>query len=396
MPMIDVVEEPGRFIIIMPYYELGSLKEYNPLHKNYTYRRAFLQILLALSWLHNRGVVHRDIKPENFLIEAEAPLNIIIADFGLSNVTTDHLLKTFCGTYLYCAPEVYPGNSDGYGPKADVWSLGVMMLQLIYRLPDTPEFPYIKNNANLREWVQVWSTRLCEELAEWADDYDLVMDIIFNMIKVNPKERFTADQCLLKGLQNGLFIKSQNGYIIGADDTEVNTPAEVAWQTDSSKDNSPQPPQLAKTVTGNHLFPRSILAGKAGEGSSLKYSLGSDGKALANAHLSTKSLNSGPPTRRRRISHTSSWSLTIGLEDSDSVGGFDSDEGPSAEVTNRLLIKKDHFTSSLENQFASEDETQKEATSIGQKSAALSESDQEIAKPVALASFEQRVLQLQP
>ena len=175
--------------------------------------------------------------------------------------------------------------------------------------------------------------------------------------------------------------------LMGQDNTEVNTPAEVAWQTDSSKDDSPQP---------SHLFPRSIPTGKAEEGSSWNYSLGSDGKILANAHPSTKSLNSGPPTRRWRLSHTSSWSLTIGLGDSSPVGGFDSHEGPSEEVATRVFIKKNHFTSSLENQYASEDGTQKEATSIGQKSAASSESDQEIAEPVALASYEQRVLQLQP
>lgn len=119
--MIEFVEEPGLLIIVMPYSKLGSLKEYNPLDKHYAYGQALLQILFAFSWLHSRGVVHRDIKPENLLVEAEAPLNITIADFGLSNGATDHLLKTFCGTYLYRAPEAYPGDNDGYGPKADIW-----------------------------------------------------------------------------------------------------------------------------------------------------------------------------------------------------------------------------------------------------------------------------------
>ncbi|KAL9117189.1 MAG: hypothetical protein Q9187_006276 [Circinaria calcarea] len=395
MPVIESVEEPGLFIIIMPYYKLGNLQEYNPLDKPYTYGRALLQILLALSWLHSRGVVHRDIKPENFLIEAETPLNIIIADFGLSNLATDHLLKTFCGTYLYCAPEVYPGNSDGYGPKADIWSLGVMMLRLMYRLPDTPDFPRVNSDANLREWVKLWSTRLREELTEWTDDYDLVMDLLFNMIKANPEERYTADQCLLKGLRSGLFRKSREGYIIGANDREVDTPAEVAWQTDSSKNGSPQSPRLAETATSNHSLPRSILTEKLWEGSTWNYSLGAHGKASVYAHPSTDGSNSGPPTRRRRISHTSSWSLTIGLGNSNSVGGFNLDEGPREEVATGLFIRKNHFTASLESQLASGNEPQEESTGVGQGSPALPEPDQETAEPVALASFEQRILQLQ-
>lgn len=398
MPVIDLVEEAGLFAIVMPYYKLGNLQEYKPLDKHYTYERAFLQILLALSWLHSREVVHRDVKPENFLVEAEAPLNIIIADFGLSNVTTDHLLKTFCGTYLYCAPEVYPGNSDGYGPKADVWSLGVMMLRLMYRLPDAPDFPRVRNDANLREWVKIWSTRLREELTEWTDDYDLVMDILFNMIKADPEERFTADQCLLKGLENGLFRKSQDGYIIGANDTEVDTPAEAAWQADSLEDGPktplPQPPQFAETATTNHSFPPSIVTGKLWEGGARNDSLGGVRKASTNALQSTEGSSSGPSRHRRRISHTSSWSLTIGLGNSDTVEGLDLDGERSDEVATGLMIRKDHFTASLESQLASEDEPQKETASVGQGSRVLPKPEQEIAKPIALASFEQRVLQL--
>ena len=68
------------------------------------------QICHALKYLHNCRVTHRDIKPDNILISSHEPFEVKLSDFGLSKVINDAdtFLKTFCGTLLYCAPEVYP------------------------------------------------------------------------------------------------------------------------------------------------------------------------------------------------------------------------------------------------------------------------------------------------
>ena len=111
------------------------------------------QVLHALYYLHRRGVTHRDIKPDNILIASRDPLIVKLGDFGLSKCVTDQetFLKTFCGTLLYCAPEVYPdyttyaqgsmtkrrrlgeaaARASPYDESVDMWSFGAVIFHLL-------------------------------------------------------------------------------------------------------------------------------------------------------------------------------------------------------------------------------------------------------------------------
>ena len=205
MPVIDFQESPGP-LLVMPYYPLGSLEGRKDVSEA-QYVSAFRQILLGLRHLHQRNIVHRDLKPANLLV-AE-PFTIIIADFGLSKDATDHLLTTFCGTHLYAAPEVYPGSSEGYGPLVDIWSTGVIMLELMYSRPAEPSM----NGITLPAWNKRWSMILVRAVEEWDTDEDKVVDILIHMVRIEPEERLSADQCLQNGCDSGLFIRGRDGYI---------------------------------------------------------------------------------------------------------------------------------------------------------------------------------------
>lgn len=93
--------------------------------------RYLADIVSALIYLHSQKpvIIHRDLKPENILL---CENRCKIADFGWSNVI-DEFRNTFCGTPDYLAPEMIIGT--GHDEKLDVWTVGVMLFELIEGQP---------------------------------------------------------------------------------------------------------------------------------------------------------------------------------------------------------------------------------------------------------------------
>jgi hypothetical protein len=86
----------------------------------------------AVGAAHEAGVIHRDLKPLNVLIgEDDAPK---ISDFGLARVVDEHSLSLtgdFAGTYFYMSPEQVMARRMGIDHRSDIFSLGVMMYELL-------------------------------------------------------------------------------------------------------------------------------------------------------------------------------------------------------------------------------------------------------------------------
>lgn len=89
----------------------------------------------AMAEAHDRGIVHRDLKPANVIIDRRG--HPIVMDFGLAlrPAATDDLRLTLSGvamgTPAYMPPEQAGGDHDAIGPPADVYSLGVILYELL-------------------------------------------------------------------------------------------------------------------------------------------------------------------------------------------------------------------------------------------------------------------------
>uniref|UniRef100_A0A672PRP2 Serine/threonine-protein kinase PLK n=1 Tax=Sinocyclocheilus grahami TaxID=75366 RepID=A0A672PRP2_SINGR len=142
------------------------------------------QIISALKYLHNKGILHRDLKLGNFFVNENMDLRL--GDFGLAAKleTVEQRKKTICGTPNYLAPEVL--NRRGHGTESDVWSLGCVMYTLLCGNP-----PF--------ETLDLKETYKCIKEVRYSLPQSLTpsaQKLISAVLQKDPSDRLTLDQIL--------------------------------------------------------------------------------------------------------------------------------------------------------------------------------------------------------
>ncbi|KAG7749552.1 hypothetical protein KL912_001553 [Ogataea haglerorum] len=147
-------EDVENYYLVMEFVPGGDLMDFVASYGSVgeaAGREIAKQILQAIDYVHSRGISHRDLKPDNILIAQDDPVTVKITDFGLAKRQgIASIMKTFCGTLAYLAPEVISGKygakmatskkrymgkgrvfEDSYSNKVDIWSIGCLVFVIL-------------------------------------------------------------------------------------------------------------------------------------------------------------------------------------------------------------------------------------------------------------------------
>jgi serine/threonine protein kinase len=226
-----------RYLFVMEFMETDLEKYCLKEDSFYNLSTAMYQILLGMEYIHARGIMHRDLKPPNVLISVKDGVPCSkLCDFGLSCFKSNYRPATpGTVTSFYRAPEICCCYDD-YSDKIDVWSAGcifyeiltkralfmsdrdtdrVIFKTIIKKLPQnfTSEYltEYIKKGDiepfkhGYREDIDKeklsFETKITAkvDISKFSDeklDLKLFCDLLDNMMKLNPLDRYTSTQAL--------------------------------------------------------------------------------------------------------------------------------------------------------------------------------------------------------
>jgi Flp pilus assembly protein TadD/tRNA A-37 threonylcarbamoyl transferase component Bud32 len=299
-PIHDVGEEDGLPYVVMAYIEGQSLADRLRTQGRYEDARAAvaltLQVASALEKVHAHGIVHRDLKPGNILLDRTGT-SAHLSDFGLARPgdSGEHLTVEgdLLGTPAYMASEQAAGQLDQVGPWTDLYSLGVVLFQML-----TGRLPF--EGPTTLSVLHKITSELPPPPSRFRGDLDPTLDaVVQKALARQPEERYQSARAFAEALQCWLSGVPQPTVDEGAPRTATGSAAPThTGEPALTLTAGPEPAPAANSQTV-------VLSGLP-EGQSLQLSLPAGAKA--DVKVTMTGGGEGKRTRKKRP-----WRVTVSI-----------------------------------------------------------------------------------
>ena len=148
-------------------------------------RAIFSDVMQALAYLHEQGIVHRDVKGENVVLSQQvARGRAKLVDFGTARrLEPGATLHGLCGSPEYVAPEV--AGARPYGRECDLWSAGVLAFAMLTR-----SYPFGMGDAAIARSAAFTAGAVeLNEHAKWAGVSEMAQDLVRRLLVADPARR---------------------------------------------------------------------------------------------------------------------------------------------------------------------------------------------------------------
>lgn len=186
--LFEAIETEDRIFLVLEYCDGGDLAAYIQRYGKVSEevaRHLMRQLAAGLQVLQKEHLIHRDLKPQNLLLTKGSTPQLKIGDFGFArSLTPENLADTLCGSPLYMAPEIIQNKK--YDAKADLWSVGAILFQLVTGKP-----PFDGNNQLQLFQNILRSTELQFPEGALEELHPDCVNLCRNLLRHDPVERLT-------------------------------------------------------------------------------------------------------------------------------------------------------------------------------------------------------------
>ncbi len=193
--ILNVIETKKSFDLILEYANCGNLFHYIRRNKGLSEEQSFkyfIQVSNAIYFLQKNNLIHRDLKPENILL---IDYNIIkLCDFGWCVELSSKKRSTYCGTTEYMAPEIVTQNN--YDKSIDVWSLGILLYELIHGYSPFRAIKQKNNDNEIIENIKIHNLKFDKEVS--YECKELIIGLLHNNVNKRLK---------IEDIFNSKFVK---------------------------------------------------------------------------------------------------------------------------------------------------------------------------------------------